>query len=228
MKQRAFIDSLNITSQNIEGLIIDLQDDYILEVVKSKSIFNPHRWREAFGKNAKLTRNINRACIIHTIAGLEIPLKTFSSAKGKDCIEFAGLYSYTERSSYLMAYYDDLKSYLQNGMISRIDIAIDFKDKIPKAIIKKILVGRYTKQYENTTYYKTPKEKKTNQKIDIKTYDKYKAEKIKSDDMLIRLEFCFKGAYLQGYKLSDLDKLLIKIQKSIKRATNLTVEIERI
>jgi hypothetical protein len=195
-------------------------------VVKSKNIFNPTRWREAFG--AKLTRNINRACIIHTITGLEIPLKTFSSAKGRDCIEFAGFVSYTDRSDYLVACYDDLKSYLQNGTISRIDIAIDFKDKVPKAIIKKILVGREIFQWKNTTYYKTPKEKKTNQKLDIKTYDKYLKEKIKSDDILMRLEFCFKGAYLKGYKLKDLDRLIPKLQKSIKRATNLTVEIERI
>jgi len=224
--QRAVIDSLNITSQNIEGLIIDLQDDYILEVVKSKSIFNPSRWVKAFGK--KLTRNINRACIIHTITGLEIPLKTFSSSRGKECIEFAGFYSYNERSNYLQACYDDLKSYLQNGTISRIDIAIDFQDNIPKAVIKKILVGREIFRYANSTYYKTPREKKTNQKLDIKTYDKYKKEKIKRDDILMRLEFCFKGAYLKEYKLKDLERLIPKLKKSIKKLSNLDVEIERL
>ena len=224
--QRAVIDSLNITSQNIEGIIINRQDDYTLEVVKSKSVFNPTRWVEAFG--AKLTRNITRACIIHTITGLEIPLKTFSSAKGRDCIEFAGLYSYNERSNYLMACYNELKSYLQDGTISRIDIAVDFIDEIPKAVTRKILESRRIFRYKNTTYYKTAKEKRVNQKIDIKSYDKSKKENIKNGEKLMRLEFCFKGAYLKGYKLCDLDRLLPKLKKSIKRATNLTVEIEGI
>jgi hypothetical protein len=224
--KRAVIDSLNITAQNIEGTIINRQDDYIIDIVKSKAIFEPHRWRQAFG--VKLTRNITRACIIHTSTGLKIPLKTFSNGKGKQCIEFAGLHGYNERSDLLKECYGDLKSYLQDGTISRIDIAIDFEDEIPRAVIRKILSGRYPFPWKGSTYYKTAKEKRTNQKMDIKTYNKTKKEKLKGDHVLMRLEFCFKGAYLNGCKLSDLDTLFPKIKKSIKKFAGLNVKIEAI
>ena len=105
----------------------------------------------------------------------------------------------------------------------RLDVAIDFKGRIPIKVIKQLTKNRVAFQYKNTTYYKTPKEKKTNRVMDIKIYDKSLYAKL--DYPLYRLEFVFKSEYLNKIKLKDIQDIYPKIAKTIKKYTNLTVTI---
>ena len=108
----------------------------------------------------------------------------------------------------------------------RIDIAIDYNGNVPHNIIKALEKNRKAFPFGNTIYYKTPKEKKTNQKMDIKIYNK--AHKENFSDPLYRLEFVFKGNYFNKLLLKDLDILILKMQKSIKKASALNVKIDPI
>ena len=93
--KRVNIDSLNLSSETMESIFFYHQD-YSIETVKSKSVFNPKVWLETFGK--KLTENITEAKIIHTYLGLTLPLKTFAVTQKSQTLEFAGLHGYNERS----------------------------------------------------------------------------------------------------------------------------------
>ena len=74
--KRANIDSLVLSDAHMEAIFI-YNEDYIIQTVKSKSVFKPRVWSETFGK--KLKQNITEAKIIHTHLGLCLPLKTFAS-----------------------------------------------------------------------------------------------------------------------------------------------------
>ncbi len=217
--KRAVIDSLNLTNKSFEQLFTC--SDYIIEAIKSIGVFEPKRWSETYGK--PLTRNIIEAKILHTHTGLTIPLKRYAVSPQMQTIEFAGLYGYNERSKLLMALLRDKWSRLQDARLMRIDVAIDYKGKIPKKVIKKLLAKRRTFEWKNTIYYKTPKEKKTNPRMDIKIYDKAKKEKL--DYQLERLEFVFKSDYFKGLYLKDIDRAIIKMEKTIKLTTGLKVKI---
>lgn len=217
------MDSLNLASEQMESIFIYHQD-YKIETVKSKSIFKPDVWGKTFGK--ALTRNIIEAKIIHTYLGLKLPLKTFAVAQDRQTVEFGGLQGYNERSELLLQTLREMKSLLQQTRVTRIDVAIDYKGNIPKSIVKALCRTREPFRYGNTTYYKTAKEKKTNQKMDIKIYDKQKKEKL--DHSLHRLEFVFKGSYFQNLLFKDLETVYQKMEKSIKKATGLSVKIESI
>ena len=125
-----------------------------------------------------------------------------------------------------MQTFQELESQLQYTRIMRIDIAIDYEGNIPRSIIKVLSKTREPFQYGNTTYYKTVKEKKTNTKMNIIIYDK--AHKEKLDCPLHRLEFSFRTPYFNKITLNDLDLAIKKMEKSIKKATGLTVKIEGI
>ena len=198
-------------------------EDYSIEAVKTKSVFRPKVWSKAFGKT--LTQNIIEAKIIHTYLGLCLPLKTYSRSKDTPVVEFAGLHGYNERSKLLAQTLGELESQLQDARVTRIDIAIDFKGKIPKSITKALSKTREPFRWKNTTYYKTAKEKKVNNFMDIKVYDK--ALHAGLDYPMMRLEFCFKNDYLKKVQLKDIESLYPKMQKSIKKATGLSVKIER-
>jgi len=221
--KRALCDSLNLAGEAMEAVFIHHQD-YTIEAVKTKSVFMPKVWSEAFG--SALTRNIIEAKIIHTYLGLKIPLKTFAVSPKSQTLEFAGLHGYNERSEHLMQHLQELESQLQYARVTRLDIAIDFKGKIPKSIIKALSKHREPFKYGNTTYYKTAKEKKTNQKMDIKIYNKQIQAKL--DYPLYRLEFVFKSKYLNKVLLKDIETLYQKMEKSIKKATGLSVKIQSI
>ena len=221
--KKAKIDSLNLSDKHLEAMFI-YNEDYNIEAVKMKSVFNPKVWSETFGR--KLTRNIVEAKIIHTCLGLTLPLKTFAVTPLSQTLEFAGLHGYNERSQLLRQTLDGLKSQLQHTRVTRIDIAIDYGGEIPKSIINVLSKHREPFRYGNTTYYKTDKEKKTNQKMDIKIYDK--SHQTNLDYPLMRLEFVFKSKYLNSVLLKDLDLTIIKMEKSIKKATGLSVKIESI
>jgi len=224
--KRANIDSLNLSSETMESIFI-YNEDYTIEPVKTKSEFVPKVWSKTFGKS--LTKNIIEAKIIHTYLGVTLPLKTFAVTPLSQTVEFAGLHGYNERSRLRMQTLQELKSQLNHIRVTRIDVAIDYKGEIPKSIVKALCRTRKQtnyKTYPNTTYYKTAKEGKTNQKMDIKIYDKQKKEKL--DNPLHRLEFVFKGNYFQKLLLKDIETTYPKMEKSIKKATGLSVKIERI
>jgi len=221
MKPRvANIDSLNFSSSNLEMLVKN--KDYRIETVKSIGIFEPYRWKEEFKK--PLARNIVEAKILHTHKGLALPIKRFSSSQTKQTLEFAGLKGYNEKSKSLTELLKELWNTIQDEVITRIDIAIDFKGKVPSKVKTLLTKKRIPFRYLNTLYNKTVKEKKTNPNIDIKIYNKALFANL--DYELERLEFCFKGSYLRGqYQVKDIEVLYTKMQKTIKRFTGLNIEI---
>lgn len=221
--KRAKIDSLNLSDKHLEAMFI-YNEDYSIEAVKSNAVFSPKVWSKTFGKSLK--QNIIEAKIIHTYLGLTLPLKTFAVTPLSQTVEFAGLHGYNERSRLLVQTFGELKSQLQQTRLMRIDVAIDYKGSIPKGIITSLSKHREPFKYGNTTYYKTAKEKKTNQVMDIKIYDK--AHKAKLDYPLMRLEFAFKRKYIKKLLLKDIDLAIKKMEKSIKRTTGLSVKIDSI
>ena len=221
--KRVNIDSLNVSDEYLEAMFI-YSNNYSLEAITSRRVFNPKAWSIAFGKALK--QNIIEAKIIHTYLGLTLPLKIFSVTPKSQTLEFAGLHGYNERSRLLMQHLQELKSQLQYAKVTRIDIAIDFKGKIPKSIIKALSKHREPFKWKNTTYYKTAKEKRTNPFMDIKIYDK--ALHAKLDYPLYRLEFVFKGRYFKDVLFKDIETSYKKMEKSIKKATGLSVKIEPI
>ncbi len=219
--KRVNVDSLNLAGSTMESIFF-YDENYTIETVKDRSKFNPKIWSESFGK--ALTRGIIEAKIIHTYLGLKLPLKTFSRSPRKSTLEFAGLHGYNERSQLLSTTFRELESQLQNSRITRMDIAIDYKGKIPKSIVKRLDSFRIPFEYGNTTYSKTPKEKKTNSYMDIKIYDK--SHKSKLSYPLMRLEFAFKRSYFNGLLLKDIEIACKKMEKTIKNTIGINVKIE--
>lgn len=218
MSCKAFIDSINLKNCTFENM---LNEDYVIEEVKTIGVFNPDRWKEEFGR--KTTRNLIEAKIIHSFNGSVIPLKRHSINKHQQIIEFAGINGYTNKSKLLKDVLLELKEKLEDSHICRIDIAIDMQ-KIPQNIIQELLEKRTPFKFGYTTYYKTEKEKKTNQQIDIKHYNK--AVKDKLPYPMERLEFCFKGQYFNKIEFKDIETIFKKMQKGIKRFSGLEVEIQ--
>ena len=219
MRAKGFVDSLNFSSSDLEKLFCN--EDYIIEEVKSIGVFEPTRWVEVFKSN--LTRNIVEAKILHTSTGLMLPIKRYSTSQDKQTLEYAGLQGYNDKSTLLSELLLSLKSHIQDEVITRLDIAIDFKGKIPNRVIKKLCEDRDPFRYWNTTYYKSKSEKKSNNRLNIKTYNK---SKTKNDSHNIqRLEFSFLSSYLQKVQVKDIEKSYTKMAKTMKRFSGLDVEI---
>ncbi len=212
---------MNFSSEDIEQIFNS--DDYIIEPVKSLVVFEPKRWLETFGK--ALTKNIIEAKIVHTSNGLTLPLKRYAVSKNKQTIEFAGLHGYSEKSKLLSKLLKELLYQLNTSYITRIDIAIDFKGKVPNRIIKALCKNRepLNPKNWNTTYYKTKKEKKSNASLDIKKYNKSIKSNLSYE--CERLEFVFKGQYFNKLQIKDLKKAFLKMEKTIKKFANLEVKI---
>ena len=221
--KRANIDSLNLSSEIMEAVFI-FHEDFTIETVKSRIIFNPKVWRKTFGR--ALTKSIIEAKIIHTHLGLTLLLKVFARTPKKQTIEFAGLHSYNERSELLLQTLEALRERLLNARVTRMDVAIDFNGNIPKGITKALSKLREPFRYGNTTYWKTKKEKKTNRRMDIKIYDK--AHQAGLDYPLMRLEFVFRAEYLKELQLKDIETVYQKMEKTIKRITGLNIKINHI
>jgi len=223
--KKANIDSLNLADEHFISLFIS-NEDYSIEAVKSRTIFNPNEWFNTFGKS--LTRNITEASIIHTYLGLSLALKTYSRSQKVQVLEFAGLHSYNERSKLLNVHLKELWSQLQHTRLSRIDIAIDW-EKIPSKVFKALQANREPFKWFNSTYFKTAKEGKKNYYINIIAYDKVeKARKAGITfplDKLERLEFSFNGAFFKDMYLKDLPKATKKMEKAIKKKIGITVKI---
>lgn len=220
MKVKAHFDSFNFSSFNMEAYFTD--DSYLIETVKSIGVFEPHRWIQEFKKT--LSSNIIEAKILHTSAGLTLPVKRFSSKPLKQTLELAGLKGYSEKSKFLLELLKRMWKEIQDEVITRIDVAIDFKGKVPTKVIKELSKSRTPFKYLNTVYSKTKSEKKTNPHLDIKVYNK--ALHANLDEEMERLEFCFKGGYFRGnLQIKDLDEASQKMSKTIKRMSGLDVDI---
>ena len=217
--KKANIDSINLSDMNLEGLFIK-HEDYTVEVVKSPSVFEPKIWKDTFNKS--LTRNIVRACIIHTYLGLTLPLKTQSRSQKMQVLEFAGLHGYNERSKLLNVHLKELWSQLQHTKLIRIDIALDWV-KIPSKVLKALKANREPFKWFNSTYFKTAKEGKKNYYTNIIAYDKAKKENL--SESMKRLEFSFGSAFFKDMYLKDLPKAIEKMEKAIKKKIGITVKI---
>ncbi|QFR42408.1 hypothetical protein [Sulfurimonas xiamenensis] len=220
MKIIGQIDSISLRSENFEQMFTS--DNYIIVTVKGVGIFEPKLWRDAFKQ--RLTKSIIEAKILHTSTGLTIALKRYNRSLTKQTLDIAGLRGYDDKAM-------DLNNFLQSHFlefmeceIKRIDICFDFL-KVPNRVIKRLCDKREPFKFCNTTYYKTPKELKTNDTLDIKRYDKQKEAKLPRP--MERLEFCFKGGYFpKGMKLNNLDRnFLSKMEKTIKRFSGIDAKI---
>lgn len=214
------IDSMNICGEFLENYFDN--DDCIIETVKSVGIFDKKRWIETYGK--PLMRHIVEAKILHTSSGLTIPMKRHSVSPNKQTLELAGLHGYNDKSKLLSELLSDLYGHIQDERITRIDIAIDFKGKVPNEVIEKLFENkRIPFKWKNTIYNKTKKEKRSNSRLNIKIYNKAKKENL--DYELERLELNFQGDYFKGFKVKNIDQAYLKMQKTIKRMTGLEVRI---
>jgi len=220
MKIIGRIDSISLRSESFEQMFTS--EDYIIVTVKGVGIFEPKLWSDTFKKS--LTQSIMEAKILHTSTGLTIALKRYNRSPTKQTLDIAGLRGYDDKAM-------DLNNFLQSHFlefmeceIKRIDICFDFV-KVPNRVIKRLCDKREPFKFRNTTYYKTPKELKTNDTLDIKMYDKQKEANLSKP--LERLEFCFKGAYFpKGMKLKDLDKkFLSKMEKTIYNFSGIDAKI---
>ncbi len=220
MKLKGVIDSFNFSSSQMESYFLD-NENYSIETVKSIGIFEPDRWVQEFKK--PLTRNITEAKILHTSTGLTLPIKRQSRNQKMQVIEFAGLQGYNERSKLLRELLSYLLEQINNEYIVRLDVAIDFKGKIPNRVIKELCKDRKAFKFWNTTYYKSKSEKKQNYHMNIKTYCKSKTKNETED--IYRLEFAFMRDYLKKLQVKDLEKSFNKMEKTIKRFSGLEVEI---
>jgi len=221
MNQRmGIVDSMNISSENLEMLFYDSQN-YKIIVVKSIGEFDPNLWKKEFKRS--LTPNIVEAKILYTSKGLTLPIKRYSRSQTKQTLEFAGLHSYDEKSKFLSELLSGLLEHIQKEQIVRLDVAIDFKGKIPNRVIKKLCEDRKPRRVWNTTYYKSKSEKKANNRLNIKTYSKSSKEKLKEE--IQRLEFSFLNSYLQKIQVKDIEKTFAKMTKTIKRFSGLDVKI---
>lgn len=214
------MDSLSLRSDDFERLFTS--EDYIIVIAKSVGIFEPKLWSDTFKKS--LTKSITEAKILHTSTGLTIALKRYNRSPTKQTLDIAGLQGYDDKSELLKNFLEAHFLEFMECEIKRIDVCFDFV-KVPNRIIKKLCEKREPFKYYNTTYYKTTKEKKTNDTLDIKRYDKQKEAKLSKPKE--RLEFCFKGAYFpKGMKLNDLDRnFLSKMEKTIKRFSGVDAKI---
>lgn len=220
MKVKGVIDSMNLSSEHLEDYFNN--DDYIIETVKSIGTFNPERWQQAF--NASITRNIIEAKILHTSQGLELPIKRHNRSKKRQTLEFAGLHGYNDKSELLSELLAELMEQVGDEIIVRLDVAIDFQGKIPNKVIKHLCKDRKPSRYWNTTYYKSTSEKKSNNRLNIKTYCKSK-KKNNLEDEVTRLEFCFLSPYLGKLQVKDIQKSFKKMEKTIKRFSGVEAKI---
>ncbi len=223
MKVKGVIDSLNFSSENLETYFDD--DDYIIETVKSRGVYNRKLWLEEFKKklDSKSMQSFIEVKILYTNSGAVLPIKRHSRSPSKQTLEFAGLYGYNEKSKLLSELLLSLMGHIQDEQVTRLDVAIDFKGKIPNRVIKKLCEDREPFRFWNTTYYKSKSEKKSNNRLNIKTYSKSNKEKLNTE--IQRLEFSFLSSYLKKIQVKDVEKSFTKMSKTIKRFSGLDVKI---
>lgn len=210
---RGYIDSIAFEIDN--SILAKLELIGVLTVAKNSLILDNELLNEFIEYRATKTpskqllelRNLYRyLAIFETQTGLRYKLMQHKRAKNIT-IAFQGLKQYNEISE-LMRY--DLKEFLryfkEDIRISRLDVAIDNKEPFNiKAIAKntnRVILNRW-----NTIYFKTAREKRVNQYLNIKHY-------FKKEVNLYRLEFSFCKKYFiskEPFKL--IEKTIKKILK---------------
>jgi hypothetical protein len=220
MKIIGKIDSISLRSENFEQMFTS--EDYIIVIAKGIGIFEPKLWRDTFKK--PLTKSITEAKILHTSTGLTIALKRYNRSPIKQTLDIAGLQGYDDKAKDLKAFLEAHFLEFMECELKRIDVCFDFV-KVPNRVNKKLCAKREPFKFRNTTYYKTPKELKTNVKLDIKIYNKQREANLPRP--LERVEFCFKGAYFpKGMKLKDIDRIfLARMEKTIYNFSGIDAKI---
>lgn len=188
----------------------------VVTVAKNGLIFNESLLNEFISKRAKkgidkqlidLKNLYQYLAILETQTGLKYKIMQHKRAK-KINITFQGLKQYKEISQ-LMEY--DLKSFLEHFkediQVIRLDVAIDNQKAFNLDSIARN-TNRNIFKFRETTYFKTSKEKKVNEHLNIKHYYKINVE-------LYRLEFVFKKRYFEGK--NPLQTIERTIQKAIKK-----------
>lgn len=218
--KKANFDSINLSGYNLLSVFLH-NENYTVETVKGKNVWQPHKWVNVFNK--KLTQNITEASIISDVGSwLKLPLKTYSRSQTIQVIEYAGIHGYNNRSELVHYHLKEMFSYLQYTVISRIDVAIDYT-KIPRKLIKALEKDRKPFEYLNSTYFKTPKEGKKNLYMNVVWYDKAKKENL--NEPMERIEFSFGASFFKGLQLKDLSEAIEKMEKAINRKLGIVVKI---
>lgn len=227
---KGVIDSINLSSPILTSVFIH-NKNYSSETIKRGKTCNSYRWKNLFGGslfnkvNGKWMSPFSEAYAIHNHIGATIPMKIHVRSKESPTIEFAGLQRYDKRAELLKMTLWDLWHNLQETQIKRIDIAIDVNERVQSKVHKALTRTRIAKRYKNSVYYKTPREKKKNTRVNIVIYDKGKKEGLKLDNKLIRMEFQFYSGFFQKITLKNIDKAIEKIEKRMKRDTGLNIKV---
>ena len=227
----AHIDSLNLCSPVLSSFFIN-NDNYKVECLKNKSKHDTGKCLEYFGdtflnetKEGKCVCPFVEIDAIMCHQKIMIPMKLHARSKKSPTVEFAGLKRYDDRADTLKMVLCEVSPYVQDSIIKRIDIAIDFVGRIPNKVHKG-LVRRRTVHKEGTTrYYKTRGEGKRNPAVNIIAYDKGKKENLQLEKKLLRLEYQFLAPFIGKVMLKDIDELIKKIERRINKDTLLNIKV---
>ena len=210
---KGYIDSLSFEIDNsilakleLIGVVTVAKNGLILDEVLINE-FVEYKATKSHSKQLLELRNLYKyLAILETQTGLKYKLIQHKRAKNIT-ITFQGLMQYNEISE-LMRY--DLKEFLEHFkediQISRLDIAFDNKEAFNVTQIAKNSKRDICRRW-NTIYFKTAREKRVNQYLNIKHY-------YKTQIKLYRLEFSFCKKYFiskEPFKL--IEKTIKKILK---------------
>ena len=210
---RGYIDSIAFEIDN--SILAKLELIGVVTVAKNSLIldnellndFIEYRAAKSHSKQLLELRNLYQyLAIFETQTGLRYKLQQHKRAKNIT-ITFQGLKQYNEISK-LMRY--DLKEFLEHFkediQISRLDVAFDNKEAFNITQIAKNSKRNICKRW-NTVYFKTAKEKRVNQYLNIKHY-------YKTQIKLYRLEFSFcKKYFIKKEPFELIEKTIKKILK---------------
>ena len=210
---RGYIDS--IAFEIDDSILAKLELIGVLTVAKNSLIldnelineFIEYKATKSHSKQLLELRNLYKyLAILETQTGLKYKIMQHKRAK-RLTISFQGLQQHNEISK-LMRY--DLKEFLEHFkediQIVRLDVAFDNKEAFNITQIAKNSKRNICKRW-NTVYFKTAREKRVNQYLNIKHY-------YKTQIKLYRLEFSFCKKYFiskEPFKL--IEKTIKKILK---------------
>ena len=206
---RGYIDSIAFEIDN--SILAKLELIGVVTVAKNSLIldnelineFIEYKATKSHKKRLLELRNLYKyLAILETQTGLKYKIMQHKRAKNIT-ITFQGLKQYTEISE-LMRY--DLKEFLEHFkediQIVRLDVAFDNKEAFNITQIAKNSKRDICKRW-NTIYFKTAREKRVNQYLNIKHY-------FKREIKLYRLEFVFCKKYFTKKEPFELMEKTIK------------------
>lgn len=200
------MDNSILTKLSLIGVVTVAKNNLILDSeLLNEFIIN--RATKSHAKQLLELRNLYKyLAVIETQTGLKYKIMQHKRAK-KLTITFQGLKQYNEISKLMMYDLKDfLKHFKEEIKIVRVDVAIDNKEPFNVTQIAKNSKRDICKRW-NTIYFKTTKEKRVNQYLNIKHYFKAKIN-------IYRLEFSFCKKYFTSktpFKL--IEKTIKKILK---------------